>query len=194
VNCLSYHRKRGRPLLLGVNLDKQIQAYLKAICERGGAVNTSLTIAIGTGITMKDSKFASLHCNDNFKLSKDWAKYFMQRMGLAKRRASTKAKIDVENFEEIKKGFLLDVRNVMEMDEIPLDLVINFDQTAVHYVLVDNCTIAKEGSKHVEIIGKDDKRQITVVLGGTMSGDFLPVQLVYKGTTNRCLPSFKFPS
>ena len=53
--------------------------------------------------------------------------------------------------------------------------------------------MAKEGSKRVEIIGKDDKCQITAVLGGTMSGDFLPVQLVYKGTTNLCLPSFKFP-
>ena len=36
----------------------------------------------------------------------------MQRMGLVKRRTSTKAKVDVKNFEEIKKGFLLDVRNV----------------------------------------------------------------------------------
>ena len=53
--------------------------------------------------------------------------------------------------------------------------------------------MAKEGSKRVEIIGKDDKRQITAVLRGTMSGDFLPVQLVYKGTTTHCLPSFKFP-
>ena len=51
--------------------------------------------------------------------------------------------------------------------------------------------MAKEGSKRVEIIGKDDKRHIIAVLGGTMSG---PVQLVYKGTTKRCLPSFKFPN
>ena len=54
--------------------------------------------------------------------------------------------------------------------------------------------MAKEGSKRVEIIGKDDKHQITAVLGGTMSGDCLPVQLVYKGTTKRCLPSLKFPN
>ena len=45
-------------------------------------MNTSLTIAIGTGIAMRDSKFASIHCNDDFELSKDWAKYLMQRMGL----------------------------------------------------------------------------------------------------------------
>jgi len=40
--------------------------------------------------------------------------------------------------------------------------------------------MAKQGSKRVEIIGKDEKQQIMAVLGGTMSGDFLPVQLVYK--------------
>ena len=51
----------------------------------------------------------------------------------------------------------------------------------------------KQGSKRVKIIGKDDKRQITVVLAGTMAGDFLPVQLVYQGTTSRCLPPYKFP-
>ena len=51
----------------------------------------------------------------------------------------------------------------------------------------------KQGAKMVEIIGKDDKHQITAVLGGTMARDFLPIQLVYQGTTSRCLPSFKFP-
>jgi len=57
------------------------------------------------------------------------------------------------------------------MNEIPPDLVINFNQTAKHYVLVNNWTMAKEGSKSVEIIGKDDKRQITAIFGGMMSGE-----------------------
>ena len=46
-----------------------------------------------------------------------------------------------------------------------------------------------EGAKRVEITGKDDKRQITVVFAGSMAGDFLPIQLVYKGKTPRCLPN-----
>ena len=36
-----------------------------------------------------------------------------------------------------------------------------------------------EGSRRVEIAGKDDKRQITTVFAGSMIGDFLPPQLVY---------------
>ena len=51
----------------------------------------------------------------------------------------------------------------------------------------------KESSKCVEIIGKNDKHQISVVLAGTVNGKFLPAQLVYKGTNKHCLPAFKFP-
>ena len=114
-------------------------------------------------------------------------------MGLVKRRSSTKAKVDVKDFEELKKKFLQDINNVIQMDEIPADLIINFDQTGINYVPVSSWTMEKEGSKRVEITGKDDKRQITAVLAGTVNGNFLPVQLIYKGTTKRCLPTFKFP-
>ena len=54
--------------------------------------------------------------------------------------------------------------------------------------------MAKEGSKRVEIVGADDKRQITAVFGRTMSGDFLPPQLIYQGKTSKCLPKIEFPN
>ena len=51
----------------------------------------------------------------------------------------------------------------------------------------------KEGAKRVGIVGVDDKRQITAVLAGSLSCDYLPPQLIYKGTTQRCLPTVQFP-
>ena len=57
-----------------------------------------------------------------------------------------KAKVDVKNFEELKELFLLDVKTVIEMDEIPLAIVINWDHTAINYVPVSSWTIEKEGS------------------------------------------------
>ena len=54
--------------------------------------------------------------------------------------------------------------------------------------------MAKEGSKRAEISRIDDKRQITAVFGGTMAGDFLPPQLIYKGKTPMSLPSVEFPA
>jgi hypothetical protein len=43
--------------------------------------------------------------------------------------------------------------------------------------------MSKEGSKRVEVVGLKDKKQITAVFGGSMSGEFLPVQFVYQGKT-----------
>ena len=51
----------------------------------------------------------------------------------------------------------------------------------------------KEGSKPVEIVACDDKRQITSVFAGFLSGEMLLPQLIYKGTTERCLPCIEFP-
>ena len=53
--------------------------------------------------------------------------------------------------------------------------------------------MAKEGSKRVEIAGLDDKRQLTAVFAGTLSGEFLPPQVIYKGKTPKCLPNIEFP-
>ena len=51
-------------------------------------------------------------------LTKDWAKYVMKRMGMVKRRASTKVKTTVINFDELKEIFLQDIKHSMLMDEI----------------------------------------------------------------------------
>ena len=53
--------------------------------------------------------------------------------------------------------------------------------------------MALEGSKRVEIAGIDDKCQITAVFAGTMSGESLPPQIIYKGKTSKCLPPTESP-
>ena len=52
----------------------------------------------------------------------------------------------------------------------------------------------KHGTKSVEISAVNDKRQITAVFGCTLAGDFLPMQLIFTGTTQKCLPKVDFPS
>ena len=49
------------------------------------------------------------------------------------------------------------------------------------------------GSKRVEVIGAKDKQQITALFCCNMVGDFLPLQLIYKGKTKRCHPKYSFP-
>ena len=100
----------------------------------------------------------------------------------------------VENFEETKKHFLLDVKNVVCMDEIPGELIVNWNQTGVNYNLCHHGQCKLKELKKIEIIAKDDKHQITVVIAGSLKGDTLPLQIIYQGKTPQCLPSIKFPS
>ena len=68
-------------------------------------------------------------------------------MGFVKWRASTKTKIDIDDFEAVKEKFLFDVKVVVEMEEIPHDLIINWDETGIWYITVGSWTMEKEGAK-----------------------------------------------
>ena len=56
----------------------------------------------------------------------------------------------------------------------------------------------ERGASRVEIAGEGDKRQITITLAGTLSGHFLPCQVLYyyEGKTERCHPTTadRFPN
>ena len=96
-----------------------------------------------------------------------------------------KACLTLIDFEEREAQFVFDVQATIEMEEIPEDLVLNWDQTG-H--TLHTWTMEKTGAKRVEIVGADDKRQITAVFAGTLSGKFLPPQLIYQGKIPKCLP------
>ena len=102
-------------------------------------------------------------------------------------------KVTVTNFEALKEQFLLDIKAVMEMENIPPELVFNWDHTGISIVPGSSWTMELKGSKRVEIVGISDKRQITAVLCGTLTGEFLPPQLIYQGKTSARLPRHKFP-
>jgi len=144
-------------------------------------------------VCSKDSKLLAQN-GGSILISKYWAKSLMARMNFVKRKATTKVKISNVNFEECKTQFAYDVKAIMGLEEIPDELVINWDHTDIHYVCVSNWNMEAEGSKGVLIAGTDDKRQIIAVLSVTMSGHFLPPQIIYKGTTRRSLPTVSFPA
>ena len=95
-----------------------------------------------------------------------------------KRKATTKGNVAVEAFETIKATFLDDVYATVVMEDIPQELIINWDRTGLHYVPVSSWTMDKEGSTCVPVAGTDDKRQLTAILACSMMGNFLPPQVM----------------
>ena len=87
-----------------------------------------------------------------------------------------------EDFAALKETFLDEVRAVVTMEQVPPMLILNRDQTGIHIVPVSSWTMDKEGSKGVGVIGANDKKQITAVFCGSLTGDHLPLQLIYMCT------------
>ena len=107
-------------------------------------------------------------------------------MNFVKRRGSSTAKLTVANFEAVKEQFIIDVNAVVEMEDIPPQLVFNLDQTGISIVPGSSWMMEAKGSKRVEIVGMGDKGKITAVFCGALSGEFLPPQLIYQGKTTTC--------
>ena len=114
-------------------------------------------------------------------------------MHFTKRRGTTKYKMPVEEFKKIWSVFSQEVIDIVEMENIPSELIFNWDQTGLNLVPAANWTMDRKGSKRIEIKGLNDKRQITTVFCGTLIGEFMPFQLIYGGKTDRCHPRYPFP-
>ena len=70
----------------------------------------------------------------------------------------------------------------------PPELVINADQTGIHPLPSPSHTWNPEGDKQVNIVGKDEKRQVTLMMASTASGHLLRSQVIVPGKTTWSLP------
>uniref|UniRef100_K1QCD6 Uncharacterized protein n=1 Tax=Magallana gigas TaxID=29159 RepID=K1QCD6_MAGGI len=112
-------------------------------------------------------------------------------MNMMKRRGSSMAKPESKNLEELKSNFLGKIEELVTKYKIPPQLIINYDHTGVqllHVLPVSRWTMAEKGCDKVNIVGLDDKREITGVMAGALSGDVLPPQdQVAKLPTMKCV-------
>ena len=111
-------------------MDRQVRAYLIALGANGAIVNTATAIGCA-----KDNNLPAAN-GRHIGLTKHWRKNLLSHMGFVKRRPSTKSKVAVQNFKELKAEFLLDIKTVVEKVKSPFDLIINWDKTGIHYVPV----------------------------------------------------------
>ena len=68
-----------------------------------------------------------------------------------KRKATTSPKVEPAHFKELKEQFLLDVKAVVDMEDLPSDLILNWDHTGINAVSGSQWTMETEGSKRVGV-------------------------------------------
>ena len=100
---------------------------------------------------LKQRETSLLECNGGYvTLKKSWAKYLLCKMNFVKRKATTKYKVNVKNFEQLKE-FLNTIKAVIMFKDIPDELIINWDQNGIKYVPVSKWTMAEYKSKQVTV-------------------------------------------
>ena len=82
-------KRMGRPLTLG-DLDTKVQQYVRALRQAGTTVGSAVIIAGAKGVVMSVDRTLLAENGGHIQLTKTWAQSLMIRMGLVKRKASTK--------------------------------------------------------------------------------------------------------
>ena len=186
-------KPRGRPLLLG-ELDSDVQTYIKALRKAGTPVSVPIVLAAAEGVVTARDRSLLLEYGGHIELNRPWAVSILRRMGFVQRRGSTqtKASLSDQQISQMKHTHLTQISGMVKAHNIPSELVINWDQVGVNLVPSQSWTMEGQGSSRVEIAGSKDKRQITLTLAGSMTGELLPLQLLYQGKTARCHPKYSF--
>ena len=87
----------------------------------------------------------------HMSLSKEWAHSVLRRINFVQRKGTTsKSKFTVENFEQVKEQFLRDVVTIVEIEEIPGELILNWDQTGIKMIPLNSWTMEEEGTQRIE--------------------------------------------
>ena len=91
-------------------------------------------------------------------LSVPWGKSLLHRMNFTKRRGSTKGGIPPDDLEDARRTFLTDIVETVALNDIPGELIFNWDQTGINLSPGTKWTMDKKGKKRIEIAGLQDKR------------------------------------
>ena len=150
--------QRGRPLLLGNDIDEKVRKYIMTLRFKGRQATFSIAIVVAKAlIEQGDSKSLKV-----LKFGKNWAQSLFRRMGSKKRAATTgKVIIPAGAQKEAEMTYLYDIVTKIETNNIPHQFVFNMDQTPSKYIQSSRYTMEKSASKSVAIAGSGDKRAIT---------------------------------
>ena len=186
-------KSRGRPTLLPETLMKKTIDTVSALRLRGTSVTSSVTNVVPKGIVQANDRTLLVENGGHLSLSNDWARKVLYGMT---RRIATTTRIPVAPalLAEAKLDFQLEIRQLQSWHDIPDNLIINFDQTLLPCVVTGNSTLNEKDAKSVTLQGKGKKKEITAAFAVSITGDFLPMQLIHEGRTPRWLPKdFEFP-
>lgn len=180
-------RGMGRANMLShaPEVEQEIKRVLLLMRSAGTPLNSRVIRWVMLAIMQEQCPALLCHFKLSQRFISRWVRHQLEWRWRARTTAASKLPANWED-----QGVLMAKRiaATMEMHKVHPSLVINMDQTGVHLVPSSAWTYEKKNSSSVAVVGADDKRQITVCLASSLSGNLLPLQLIFQGKTARSLP------
>lgn len=147
-------KKRGRQVFVRWWNGSEGAVILNKVREGGGIVSPRIVMAAARGIVLTSNRSMLVEFGGNVELNRHWAYLLLHRMNFVQRKVTTaKSKHAIEDFDWLKEEFLDDVVATVEMEEIPSELILNWDQTRIRIIPINTWTTDQHGVKQVEISG-----------------------------------------
>ena len=147
-------KKKDRSLLLGKKLDTAVQEFILRLREYGCPVNTQLVIAACCQRHKAQAmdRTRLVEAGGPAILTNSWAKSLLKRMNFTKRRASTKCSHPGDELEKEKQTFLSEILDTVALNDIPPELIFNWDQTGINLVPTALWTLDKRGRRELRLL------------------------------------------
>ena len=130
-----HHVAKGRPLMRG-SYDKDIESYVQSLRIAGGIVNCFVAAAAAKGIVAHKNLALLREYGGPIDIGCCWAETFLRHKGYVKGKATKAARKLPPDFPAVKLAFLQRIKDEVEKNSIPHDLIINSDQTGSKLVPV----------------------------------------------------------
>ena len=179
VNPRNFTLHAGRPCNMP-DVETAVLAYVKELREQDIAVSTRMLVTYSLSLD------ANFHGGDWKRLEKSWVYQFLQRHNYSIHRPTRESQKQNRALPELAKDFVLSVTERFQdfgtLADVPLDYIVNMDETPMYFQEHTNTTIALKGSKTVNTrVCSSTNPRVTVCLAITPTGKKLPPFVVFKG-------------
>ena len=175
------------------NLIKKVKDIAIGTRQAGGVINTRQVVNIAKGVVRATNPDILKESGGTVELTNRWSRSVLSDLNWSKRKGTTdKIEPSPQFLAGEKFTFQRAISTAISSHDIRNFLVLNIDQTPLPYVSPGQYTFSFKRSKNAPIKGADDKRQITTTFAVSSKRKFLPIQLIYTGTTPRSLPKYDF--
>ncbi len=219
AGTLPEKKKRGRKELFPQHLRSKLVSVIQEMGERGVPLNSQICQGITRGFIENEgrlflkkvliskgySHILDPNSEKSFKVSRDWINKLLRDNGLVERKGGHDAQKLPADWESKGLQFQRHLAKDIATYNIPESLVLAADEYGLPLLGTNGKTRVLRGNdfflliqsiigtKSVGVIGADDKRQVTGFPLVAANGAFIGQQIIFAGTTPRCLPKQTFP-